>query len=173
MHDLLGLQSCQPLYTITAAKELGLVESSLRQHLHCWKEMLQSHPDVQFRDFVLAGISQGFRVGFDWSSPLSSASKNIPSASEHPQEVQEYIHKEVCKGNFIGPLPSSQLSNGQSLQINRIGVVPKGHTPDRWRIITDLSFPHGRSVNDGIAGGMCSLEYTTVDKVAGSALAHG
>ena len=135
--------------------------------------MLQSHPDVQFRDFVLAGISQGFRVGFDWSSPLSSASKNIPSASEHPQEVQEYIHKEVCKGNFIGPLLSSQLSNGQSLQINRIGVVPKGHTPDRWRIITDLSFPHGRSVNDGIAGGMCSLEYTTVDKVAGVALALG
>ena len=173
MHDLLGLQSCQPLCTITAAKELGLVESSLRQHLHCWKEMLQSHPDVQFRDFVLAGISQGFRVGFDWSSPLSSASKNIPSASEHPQEVQEYIHKEVCKGNFIGPLPSSQLSNGQSLQINSIGVVPKGHTPDRWRIITDLSFPHGRSVNDRIAGGMCSLEYTTVDKVAGSALALG
>ena len=173
MHDLLGLQSCQPLCTITVAKEWGLVKSSLRQHLHCWKEMLQSHPDVQFRDFVLAGISQGFRVGFDWSSPLSSASKNIPSASEHPQEVQEYIHKEVCKGNFIGPLLSSQLSNGQSLQINRIGVVPKGHTPDRWRIITDLSFPHGRSVNDGIAGGMCSLEYTTVDKVAGVALALG
>ena len=135
--------------------------------------MLQSHQDVQFRDFVLAGISQGFRVGFDWSSPLSSTNRNIPSASKHPQEVQEFIRKEICNGNCIGPLSSTLLSNGQSLQINHIGVVPKGHTPDRWYIITDLTFPHGWSVNDGIAGGMCSLEYTTVGKVAGAALALG
>ena len=33
----------------------------------------------------------------------------------------------------------------------------------------DLSFPPGWSVNDGIAGDKCSLEYTTFDKVAGAA----
>ena len=36
----------------------------------------------------------------------------------------------------------------------------------KWRIITDLSFPHGQSVNDGIDPSFCSLCYTTVDEVA-------
>jgi len=47
-----------------------------------------------------------------------------------------------------------------------MGVVPKGHTPGRWRLITDLSFPEGASVNDGIDPYLCSLQYTSVDRVA-------
>ena len=52
------------------------------------------------------------------------------------------------------------------LHINRMGVVPKGHTPGRWRLITDLSFPQGASVNDGINRELCSLSYTSVERVA-------
>ena len=47
-----------------------------------------------------------------------------------------------------------------------MGVIPKGHTPGRWRLITDLSFPPGASVNDGIDPEVCSLQYTSVEKVA-------
>ncbi len=52
------------------------------------------------------------------------------------------------------------------LQVNRIGVVPKGHNTGKWRLITDLSFPSGLSVNDGIDPQLCSLSYTTVDDIA-------
>ena len=52
------------------------------------------------------------------------------------------------------------------LHINRIGVVPKGQDAGKWRIIMDLSFPHGQNVNDGIDPSFCSLCYTTVDEVA-------
>ena len=45
-------------------------------------------------------------------------------------------------------------------------MVPKGHTPGKWRLITDLSFPEGDSVNDGIAPQLCSFQYTSVEKVA-------
>ena len=38
--------------------------------------------------------------------------------------------------------------------------------PSRWRLITDLSFPPGASVNDGIDPELCSLQYTSVEKVA-------
>ena len=49
---------------------------------------------------------------------------------------------------------------------SRIGVIPKGHNTGKWRLITDLSFPKSKSVNDGISPQLCSLEYTSVDKVA-------
>ena len=44
--------------------------------------------------------------------------------------------------------------------------VSKGHNTDKWWLITDLSYPPNKSVNDGISPDDCSLEYTTVDKVA-------
>lgn len=50
--------------------------------------------------------------------------------------------------------------------INRMGLTPKGHTPGKWRLITDLSYPEGASVNDGILPRLCSLHYTTVESVA-------
>lgn len=37
----------------------------------------------------------------------------------------------------------------------------------KWRLITDLSSPHGQSVNGGIDPTLCSLTYITVDNMAG------
>ena len=54
-----------------------------------------------------------------------------------------------------------------------MGVVPKGHTLGKWRMITNLSFPDGASVNDGIDPQLCSLQYTTVDRVARAAQCLG
>ena len=173
MHDLLELQSCSPQCGMMVAEELKIVDSPLRCHLPDWTAMFRSHPDQQFQHYILMWIAEGFRIGFNRSSPLSRAARNIPSASDHPQEVEEYIRKEVRAANFVGPLPSTILLNVHPLHISRIGVVPKGHSVGKWRIITDLSFPQGCSVNDGIAKEHCSLEYTTVQKVAGAAFALG
>ena len=159
--------------TSRAALEFLGVSSPLQSHLKAWEELLHRNPDTRFVDYTLQGLTEGFRVGFDWSLPLVSSARNIPSAYDHPREIEEYITKEIAANNFIGPLTFRSLSNGQTLQINQIGVVPKGHNSGKWRIITDLSFPPGRSGNDGIAGVKCPLEYTTVIKVAGAAIALG
>ena len=34
---------------------------------------------------------------------------------------------------------------------------------DRWRMIVDLSFPHGNNANDGIPPELCSLAYASKD----------
>ena len=39
------------------------------------------------------------------------------------------------------------------------------HAIERWRIIVDLSSPTGHSVNDGVAGDVCSLSYLSIDNV--------
>lgn len=47
-----------------------------------------------------------------------------------------------------------------------MGMVLKGHIQGKWRFITDLSFPKGGSVNEGIDMQICSLQYTLVNRVA-------
>ena len=71
---------------------------------------------------------------------------------------------------MIGPLAGG-LRDG--CHMNRMGVIRKGHTPGKWRLITDLSFPEHRSVNDGIDSRLCSLQYTSVEKVATAAIGLG
>eukprot|EP00731_Ephydatia_muelleri_P032810 Em0024g354a len=57
------------------------------------------------------------------------------------------------------PPPNAELFKGGRTPLNlaawevalrRSGVVPKGHATGKWRLITDLSYPPGKSVNDGI-----------------------
>jgi len=59
------------------------------------------------------------------------------------------------------------------VHINRFGAIPKKHQPGKWRIITDLSFPEGASINDAIDPKLCSMSYITVEEVAKTALALG
>ena len=74
-----------------------------------------------------------------------------------------YLTAECSKGRMLGPLPTCSIPN---IQINRIGVIPKKSSPGRWRLITDLSFPPGSSVNDSISTEHTSLPYIKVDLIA-------
>ncbi len=46
-----------------------------------------------------------------------------------------------------------------------ICVIPKTGQPGKWRLILDLSSPHGLSVNDGIDPDQFSLQYIKFDDV--------
>ena len=128
-----------------------------------FKAVLKDHPDRQYRDYIVIGLAEGFRVGFDRRQPLRSATRNLPSVSEHDSVVSAYIDAELSANRLLGPLPSHVA---RYTHCSRIGVVPKGHNTGKWRLITDLSFPEGFSVNDGISPALCSLSYISVDAVA-------
>ena len=49
------------------------------------------------------------------------------------------------------------------LQVSRFA---KGHGMDEWRLITDLSSPHGASVNECIDPDLTSLQYLKIDDIA-------
>ena len=65
-----------------------------------------------------------------------------------------------------GPFRSLRRYRPAGLYVNRFGVIPKGHNTGKWRLITDLSYPPGQSINDGIDPALCSLSYASVDQVA-------
>ena len=42
------------------------------------------------------------------------------------------------------------------------GLIPKSE-PNQWRLIVDLSYPCGHSINDGISSELASVSYASVD----------
>ncbi len=93
--------------------------------------------------YICRGLREGFRI----------------------EVVAEYLEKESNLGRMLGLFTSP--AELPKLQINRFGMIPKGLNTGKFRLITDLSFPPGQSVNDGIE--LCSLVYTSVENVAAQA----
>ena len=124
---------------------------------------LHHHPDKSAVAYVISGIQDGFRIGFDPSLvSLKSASSNMRSSSEHPSVIDSYSHlqNEVSFGRVAGPFPVPPFP---SLHISRFRVISKNNQPGKWRLILDLSSPEGQSVNDGIPKPPFAVQYVSVD----------
>ena len=72
--------------------------------------MIAGHPDQEFAAFILRGIWEGFRIGFDPDHTLVSARRNTPSAQQHPEVVEQYLTREISAGRIIGPFPPHRRS---------------------------------------------------------------
>ena len=92
----------------------------------------------------------------------------MSSARFHPQQIQEYIEREVAAGRVIGTLLDTT-----TVQISRFGVIPKPHKPGKLRLITDLSSLERTSGNDGIDPQLCSVTYPSVDDAVATVLRLG
>ena len=52
-------------------------------------------------------------------------------------------------------------------------MIPKPDKPGKWRLILDLSYPEGASVNTGIKKETSSLSYVSVDHIVEKVLELG
>ncbi len=136
-----------------------------------WQTALAHHPDRAFVRYISKGLTEGFRTGHRRVYPLRSATSNMPSAFQHPEVIDDYLQTELSLGRMLGPFTHSQIP--PDTHVNRMGLTPKGHNTGKWRLITDLSYPRGASVNDGIDPPLCSLSYTSVDDIARRVSAMG
>ena len=89
-----------------------------------WTAELAGHPDQEFRDYILKGISHGFHIGFDYGRhTCRPATLNMGSASKNAEVVQAYLDKEVMLGRIVGPIHPSSAPCGT--QVSPIGVIRK------------------------------------------------
>lgn len=129
-----------------------------------WQHALRSHPDRQFVDYILTGICKGVHIGADRVLRLRTAQGgNLPSVQSFPVLVNQHIREERAVGRLLGPLPPLLASD---CQVSPIGLIPKPHQPGKWRLIVDLSSPHGASVNHAILVEHCHMHYTSVFEAA-------
>ena len=156
IEDLLKFDSCRPVCALALPEEYSTITTPLK--VSVWEHQLRNHPDKNFVRYILAGIHQGFRLGFQHqSSSLLPAKANMHSARSNPIVVSDYLEKEVATGQVLAQVEGP-------IQISRFGVIPKSGSPNKWRLIVDLSYPHGRSVNDGVSKDLSSIQYATIDQ---------
>jgi len=124
---------------------------------------LSKYPDQRLAHFLVEGLERGFWIGFNHSQArLKKAGSNLLSAFQNQDVISSYIKEEVSLGWLVGPLPQEVAAQ---VHISPIGVITKGHTPGKWRLIVDLSSPPENSVKDGINQAWCSLTYISVDDI--------
>ncbi len=126
-----------------------------------WASLLAGHPDRTMVEVIIRGIQQGFRIGYKRGvNPLKSSKCNHASASDKPNIVSKYIEEELEKGRLLVVEDS-----GLGIHCSPFGVIPKKSNPNKWRLILDLSYPQGMSVNDGISKELASLSYVGIDEI--------
>ena len=150
--------------------------------LDAWEFFSRGFPDGETRAWVLQGISQGFRLGFDHSAQLGKVKTNAPSVEANSQVVSDYLDEEVALSCIAGPFASPPWLD---LHRNRISVIPKApeldgsdQAPprlktDAYRIIVDLSSPQGRSVNAGIPDAEAKVSYCSLSSILDELVKRG
>ncbi len=161
MEELRAIASRSPPIPRPLPAILGTVTTPL--HYQVWAGQLRNHPDPEFSGYLLRGIRDGFRIGFDRSR------MNMASATQNPSVIEEYLAKERLAGRIVGPLPPESCP----AHISRFGVIPKNHQPGKWRLIVDFSHPKGACVNEGIERELCSLSYTSIDEAVRQVISMG
>ena len=138
-------------------------------HVFRLAEALHDHPDYNFVNFLLNGFSFGFNIGFR-GSLAGSISPNLRSALAHPTKVSTAINKELAHRHTVGPFVTHPF---HGLHCSPLGAVQK--KDGSYRLILDLSFPHGTSVNDGISRVDHSVHYSSFDDAVDlvRSLGHG
>ena len=68
---------------------------------------LSTHLDQWFDQFILSGLSLGFRIGVSASpQALGVIPRNHPSSTQCPDAVSQYITSECAAEQMVGPLPT-------------------------------------------------------------------
>ena len=169
--------TCDPLVLHKKVKDSGdynfmksqiTVKSQLNPEV--WESLLTDYWDNQ----LCSLIRFGFPLDFQWDNPLKSHFDNHTSAKIYPQDVEAYLSEEIDYGAILGPFKEAPLQN---LHVSPFMTREKPNAPHR-RVIIDLSFPKGLSVNAGISrdrylGTPFLLKLPTIDTITNQIKALG
>ena len=110
--------------------------------LDIWKTKLRNHKDWQLTAFM----RYGWPVGYEGSTPPELWHSNHGSADRQAPHVTKYVDKEANLDALAGPFKQQPFS---WLRLNPMMTREKKE-PGNFRVILDLSFPTGDSVNGHI-----------------------
>ncbi len=95
---------------------------------------LVHHPDPQFTEYLLSGLSHGFHPGVGNLPSESLICPNLQSALTEPETVDTLIKKEIEANFMIGPFPVPPFN---IFRVSPIGVAT--------RKFSGKKTPHNRS----------------------------
>ena len=136
------------------------VDSQL--NLGAWKLHLSDYWDKQLIDLLYFG----FPLDFNRTFPLKWEGSNHSSAINFPRDIEAYLSQELAHNAIVGPFTEHPCPGGH---ISPFLTREKPNSDNR-RVIVDLSWPLGYSVNGGIdknsyLGTDFSLHLPTIDHI--------
>ena len=145
----------QPAGAPPSCSPLKQIITPLR--LQQFAEELKFHTDPNWVKEILKGIDKGVSLGYH-GLRCQCISRNLASASQHPQIIDEELSREVRARRIVGPFDTPPIPN---LQCSGVGVIPK--KTGGWRMIMHLSAPPDSSINYGIDKEEFTLRYATIN----------
>ena len=118
------------------------------------------HYDSTETTYLVSGFVNGFYINVE-RLPNAPIPNNHKSALNHESVVNTKLKKELQYGRIAGPSRSPPFT---CFQCSPLGVVPKKGL-NEFRMIHDLSFPAGNSINDFILKENTHVQYETLDHV--------
>ena len=130
-----------------------------------FRQKLTGYHDIDIIDWLTYGFTLSRDSG---SPPPQPATINHQGAIRFPSQINKYLRNEVQLGATMGPFTIPPFFG--NIGISPLNTREKKDTSKR-RIILDLSFPPGKSVNDGIRKDTyffeeIKLTYPTIDTLA-------
>ena len=108
-----------------------------------WCSMLRGYSDFGITQY----LEFGWPIGIDRDAALRSEGKNHASALAHPADIEHYLATELSHQALLGPFAGPPAS---TCHFSPLMTRPKKGSKFR-RVIIDLSWPRGYSINDGIS----------------------
>lgn len=110
--------------------------------------------------FLVEGFKKGFPLFFSVNQSIHYESPYLLSARAQPPVVDQKIAKELDAHRLAGAFETPPFS---VFRVSPLGIVPK-KTQGEFCMIHHLSYPKGKSVNDGISREHSSVYYANIDK---------
>ena len=107
-------------------------------------ELLKQYDDKDIVEWIRYGWPAG---RLPTLPPPGLSTKNHKGATEHPNDLKNYIIKESKHGAVMGPF--RKIPFKENIGVSPLSTRPKKDLQER-RVILDLSFPIRNAVNDGI-----------------------
>lgn len=111
------------------------------------------------KERLISGFKDGFPLGSERKAE-SRTCNNHNSALTNPTAVYEKLAKESLAGRIAGPFKKPPFKD---LVCSPLGLVPK--SDGKYRLIHDLSFPKGHSVNSDIPIENSAVSYDSIDHI--------
>ena len=141
--------------------QLKEIQSSHNNVLHT-----MSDSDIQC---LLWKPQLGNKSQSEYGSTWGDCALSTCSRGEHRDEEDQFMEEQLILDQLAAPSNTTLSVAGSSDRytytedLKQLEAIPKANRPNRWRLILDLSSPHGQSVNDGIKKEICSLRYPSID----------
>ena len=111
-----------------------------------WSSLLKNYHDTQLLDF----LSYGWPIDYTASFPPTPTYTNHAKDTESISQIFKFVATELSHKALLGPFDAPPFQPWT--QISPIMTRPKKGTTD-MRIVVDMSFPLGKSVNSGLTKG--------------------